>query len=570
MLTLLALALQLQLTASASQGGTVPQRVATPAADEDSSRDIARAHDAQAGFERGRRYVLPWSTSGGERCDVHVGRFCWWYEGGDTELPPEPQEVTRRRSELLAELDALGTRHPGDAWIAGMRAYYRIEQGQARAADSVATDCKATRWWCTALRAYAAHAQGNHFAADSGFSAALAAMPDSTRCAWRDIAPLLSGSARDRYEHLACADRAAMESRYWMLATPRLSAPVNEWRAEFNSRRVAATLLASAVTTHRIGWGRDAEELLLRYGWPVAWSRIQPAGMIASEPDILGHDPSPSFHYAAREPLFDVEASSGDDGWDLVDVHAESRYAHPAIRRIAAVSAQIARFRRGDSTLLVVAWATPDDSLATPAVTVGALRDDGHAAARLLDSARVGRGRLAVAGIPRLVGVELADSARGSFARSRTLYPARASATPAAISDLLIYRPDNQEAPTIAQATALAIPGDTASVEHPLGLYWESYGADSAGAAVETSILVERIDHGFFRGAKQRLGLEDPDSPVRVRWSEARPTADGISPRALSLDLSTLPAGRYRITLAVSSAAGSATSTQREVELRDR
>jgi hypothetical protein len=572
MVTSLALALQLAVVPpSAAAPSTMVQLATTTRTDDDSLRDVARAHDAQAGFERGRRYVLPWGAGSGGRCDVRVGRFCWWYEEGQPQGPAEPEEIGRRRAELLAELDALGERRPGDPWIAGMRVYYRVDDRQPALADSVARECRAAGWWCTALRAYAAQARNDVVAADSGFAIALAAMPDSTRCRWTDIRSLLPGDARDRYEHLDCAARGAVESRYWMLATPRLSAAANEWRTEFYGRRVAASLLASAVTPHRIAWGSDTEELLLRYGWPNAWTRIPLSGMPtpALEPDILGHDPSPSFHYGPREALLDSMATALDDGWNLDDVHAESRYAHPAIRRVAAASAQLARFRRADSTLVVAAWATSDDSLRAPQVSLGVLGADGRAAALRADSLRAGRARLTVPGAVRLAGVELLDSLTGSFARSRALFAPRRDTTTILLSDLLVYRPATEEAPTLEGALALAIPGDTAALASPIGLYWEAYGADSAGAEVETTILVERIDRGFVRSFRQRVGLADKDSPVQIRWSESRAPSDGVTSRALSLDLSTVPAGRYRITVALTPATGAGAVAARELELKD-
>ena len=65
MVVLLSLALQLQLAAPAMAASP---RTAQVAPDRDSLRDLGRAHDAQAGFERGRRYVLPWGTDSGGRC----------------------------------------------------------------------------------------------------------------------------------------------------------------------------------------------------------------------------------------------------------------------------------------------------------------------------------------------------------------------------------------------------------------------------------------------------------------------------------------------------------------------
>ena len=132
---------------------------------------------------------------------MRVGRFCWWYESGDGTLPAEPPEIGRRRAELLAELDTLGQHRPADAWIAGMRVYYRVDDRRPASADSAARACRAVAWWCAALRAYAAQARNDIAAADSGFSVALSTMPDSTRCAWRDISALLPGDSRGDGTH---------------------------------------------------------------------------------------------------------------------------------------------------------------------------------------------------------------------------------------------------------------------------------------------------------------------------------------------------------------------------------
>ncbi len=74
----------------------------------DSTRDQGRARSAQASFERVRRSLLPLGSSGEGRCEVHLGRYCWWYDDSQVVFPPEDGTITRRRDELLAELDALG------------------------------------------------------------------------------------------------------------------------------------------------------------------------------------------------------------------------------------------------------------------------------------------------------------------------------------------------------------------------------------------------------------------------------------------------------------------------------
>jgi hypothetical protein len=115
---LLALSFQLGLTA----GPVSPQgRVSSSPAD--SMRDLRDARSAQGSFERARRYSLPEGGGSSGRCDVQLGRYCWWYDEVPPDIPPEASQITRRRAELLASLDALGERHPGDDWIAGMRVH---------------------------------------------------------------------------------------------------------------------------------------------------------------------------------------------------------------------------------------------------------------------------------------------------------------------------------------------------------------------------------------------------------------------------------------------------------------
>jgi hypothetical protein len=81
---------------------------------------------------------------------------------------------------------------------------------------------------------------------------------------------------------------------------------------------------------------------------------------------------------------------------------------------------------------------------------------------------------------------------------------------------------------------------------------------------------VERVDHGLLRSAFQRVGLADQDSPLKLHWSDARPVVGGTSTYAVSLDLSNLSPGRYRVSLAVASGGGAPSVTYREFELTNR
>ena len=566
-LVLVALALQLRTVALAAPA--VPRARDDAAAD--SARDTRRARSAQTSFERSRRASLPWDPEGEGRCDVRVGRFCWWYDESSPTLPPESESVVQRRAALIALFDSLVALHPGDDWMAGMAVHYRVDGHRTVGADSAALACRGTRWWCHALLGYAAQASGHAVLADSAFDVALAAMPMEVRCEWTDIHVILPADIRGRYEKLPCAVRATMEGRYWMLARPRLAAPANEWRAEFLARRVQGWLAQRSLTPQGLGWGDDAEELLLRYGWPVRWSRVQRShASLTPEIAIIGHDPWPSFAFGPRDALLDSLAVSAEDGWELQSRQSDSRYAPPDVRRVVPVHAQVARFRRGDSTLVVAAFSSPDDSLRSPSAQFAVALADGSTRASASDSTTHGVATLLVDSPPALAGVEIADRTSGTLARSRQLFASPSSPGTIALSDLLLYRAGDEPVELLDSALVRALRGQTVSRAEPVGVYWEAYRRADGGDSVAVVITVERIDHGFFRSARQRLGLEDEDSPLRMRWTDARPVTDGMSTYAVSLDLANLPEGRYRLSLTITAPDGTPATAFRELELVER
>ena len=406
-----------------------------------------------------------------------------------------------------------------------MRVHYRVDAGTPAAADSAARDCASERWWCDALAGYAAHARGDARRADSSFASALAAMPDSVRCAWTDIRVLLPGDTRDRYERMSCAERTVLEHRYWLLGQPRLAAEANEWHSEFLARHVQSWLAERSRTPHNLSWGADAEELLLRYGWPVAWGRVQPvSSALGVEPGIIGHDPSPSFAFGPREELLDTLATGGDDGWDLRARFAESRYAPAGVRRVTELSSQLSRFRRGDSVLVAAAFEVDDDSLVNPVARLAVALSEGRVLVGPPDTSRRGIATFLIAGELVLAGVEIADSASGTLARSRTVYPAPTSVARAALSDLLLYHAGGEPVSSLDSALARALSGSVVRNDRPLGLYWETYGLADAG---------ERVDD---RDARLRLAAAQAGVPVAHVEAEARQAPGGSEPRDAGAD----------------------------------
>lgn len=537
----------------------------------DSARDMARARHAQASFERSRRASLPFSSTSGGRCDVRLGRFCWWYDESMPTFPPEAEIVVRRRADLLTQLDELGARYPHDDWLAGMRVHYRVDGRRTATADSVARSCRASAWWCSALVGHAAHARGDVAGADSAFSVALSLMPADEACAWRDIAPLLSDDDRDAYTRVGCDERSDLENRYWLLSRPQLATGgrANEWFNEFNARRVLNWLGERAATPHLLTWGPDAAELVLRYGWPTAWSRVSTSSVGASEPSIVGHDPSPSFAFAPVRVRADSMVALAPEAWSLGSTRSEARYAPRLVRFVTGVAAQIARFRRGDSTLVVAAFSARHDSLRTVISALAAIGDDSLPVVGI-DSGGTGRTRVSVAGQPTLAGIEITDTTTRALARTRIEFIPVADSGRLALSDLLVYRAGAEPAASLESALAQAVPGDTVSRRSAIGVFWETYGLSTDGEAVDVAVSVERVDRGWLRSTRQKLGLAAEDTPIRIRWTDARPPAGRAASHAISLDLANLDAGRYRVTLTVIPESGSPVATAREIQLLDR
>jgi hypothetical protein len=563
---LLALAFQLQAAALASAAPHTGTKAFA-----DSSATLRRAKFEQISFERNRRIHLPLGASGGGRCDARVGRFCWWYDDQEPTFPPEAEVIGRRRAELLATLDEANAAYPGDEWLTGMRVHYRVDGHDFAGADSAAQSCHASAWWCSALVGYASHARGDGARADSAFSQAIESMPSDTACRWRNIALLLAGNDRDAYEHSSCDARRNMEQRYWLLSRPQLASDANEWKNEFFVRRVLTWLAERAATPQGMSWGDDAAELLLRYGWPTAWSRIERSAMSSgAEVGIIGHDPSPSFAFAPAFSIADTTGSPPAEAWDLSDRGAQARYAPRRVRRTAAVSAQVARFRRGDSTLVVAAYAAVDDSLRAPRSALAVAGADGLPRVSAPDSSRAGWSRVMMGTAPLLVGVELSDTSTRTLARMRAGFAGASDSARLSLSDLLVYRVGDAPAESLDSALARAIPGDTASRTRPIGLFWETYGLASDAETVDLAVMVERIDHGWLRSARQRMGITPQDAPIRVRWTDTRPPANRATAHAISLDLGKLEPGRYQVTLTLTPATGSAVSASREISLLER
>jgi hypothetical protein len=548
----------------------------------DSARTVRDARRAQERFEALRRANLPFGP-GGTRgpCDLQVGRLCYWHEDGESPPEiPEPGVIARGRERLLAVLADAARLAPGDEWLVGQRVRYLIDARRPADAVAVAAECQSTQWWCAVLTGLALHRSGDYARAESTFADALAAMPPEQRCKWTDLSLFLEGDAGKRYRRLTCAERAALERRFWWLSQPLYGRAGNDVRTEFFARRTVSRLEQQARSAYNMSWGSDVDELLMRYGWPTWWTRDHPSTMSATSapPSIVGHEPTPSFFFHPSPRLLDAHAADAiEDDWEPRMKRPPARYAPSYAATFADLRTQVALFRREDSAVVVATFDHPRDTLFNEGATEAVLAIGRDETTPITVVRRTSNGRDRVPLIaktvwgPMLVSVELTAARKRGVARARFGVRPDAgrggvAAGRLALSDLLLYgsagRPTSLED---AARDGLAAP--RLATGGRVGVYWEIYGVRPAGEPLSVTLSVERVGVGWQRRAAERLRLATKVTPLRVRWQEVPKRDAGFASRAIDIDLSALPAGRYRMQLTVVADDGSTTVSERLIEL---
>jgi hypothetical protein len=506
-------------------------------------------------------------------------------------------------------LISLGAMNPHDNWIIAQEVNYLVEAGYDSSAILTAHDCRATPWWCQALRGFAFHAAQRYDDAENAFDSALANMPEPERCSWTDIALLLSDQERDAYTKLPCQQRTEFERRFWLLADPSYIVPGNDRRTEHFSRVLLTKIFATSRNTYGMPWDDDMRELIIRYGMARSYSVTWPDNILGSE-RLIGHEREPSFHFAA------INIGSDSTAWDFHAQDARERYAPPYIDSLVALNAQFAMFKRGDSALVVVAY-TGNDVTSTSAVGITGAVNSGS-----LDVVGTNvryahtRWRGIVAGLEQYS----ASTRRDAQIRQWLMPPTRETNAPQ-LSTLLFYRADANasdtstnaadDTTTAALTTALSdiakrvLPGNDLRGTRKLGVYWEMYdnpshdevqntiddtlhmpivadttvqtdstdssavlmdsmaapmnstariGSDSGTSferhtlPLRVSISVTRIDGGLGHWLAQTLHLVPRDVPLAVAW-RGNTERTGVTTQSVVLDLSQLPSGKYRVSV---------------------
>jgi len=541
---------------------------------------LDEARRAQAQFEEFRRLNLPMyvgRTPSGASCDEQVGRFCYWYDERLPPPPPEPASIANARATLVAKLDAAATAYPSDDWTSGQRVRYLVESGRGRDALAAARACAGDTWWCEALLGFALHESRNFVSADSSFARALAAMPERMRCDWEDIGLLLDAGARMTYRRFGCGtpERARYAERLWWLAKPLYASPGLDTRTEWYARMTMVRMLEDAPSAHQFGFDIDERELLLRYGWPRAWSTSgrDRMGIVS----IIGHEPSPAYQYLPSAALANSPAMSDSTGWEDGVPPIQARYAPLHAQRLHPLVHQSAMFKRGDSALVVLAW----DAGPTPAVhdtprelaVVLARSDSLTPVIRRVPNAPL---RGVVTATSRwgamLMSAELIAPEATTAARARYgLRPPYAVGARVTLSEMLFFREHDDLPDDLEDVLEHALASIKVSRSQKLGVYFETYGANPAGEMLKVTMTVAREEDepGFLRRRAQALRLSREATPVSVTVEDLSARNRPYSPRAVYLDVTALRKGAYIVQLEVDVAGQYVVRSERALEIID-
>jgi hypothetical protein len=289
---------------------------------------------------------------------------------------------------------------------------------------------------------------------------------------------------------------------------------------------------------------------------------------------VVGHEPTPAFDFVPTPEAITSPDSADASDWALHNQLAQSRYAPRYARSVNALEHQVAFFRRGDSALVVAAFDVGRDTTFARDSISAALA---VASTTAPDSAQIVRDSVAgrrdmlmasAAWAPMIVSVEARDSAARRVARARAVVRPPSSAGRVTISDLLLFD-DPSTLPETLDDAALRARG-TMRVERakPVGVFWEMYGVNASGESLAYTLTVTRGGTSWYRRAAEKLKVVDRRAPVRMQWDEPSARPGATRSRALALDLSTLPEGRYRVELALEAGGQPAALATRVIDLK--
>lgn len=531
-------------------------------------------------------------------CDADQGDLC--YEGDHESFCRKFRCNSReRQADFVEKLGENARSFPNSVQAVGQAVYAAVRLGHPdRAADFVEICAPAGEWWCDLLRGYVLHRSGRSAEAAAPFERGLERAPADVRCRLTDVSDLLDGSASDAYGSVPCGERDDIQRHLWWLSDPLHVEPGNDRWTEHLSRRFMLMFHELRIGVERIGQQRghvlqhreSHERSVVRRGFQDSWRLDDvPTYLRWAWPELAGFRSraGAANHFVPERPTlrgldenlaYDLEADFGDEGYTRRD------------GRMAALPAQLARFRQADSLQLAFAThLTPvlrgleadrsEDEAAPPAEGIH-IRSSGAAVgqaffvlserpghAATLDPVPIDE-RLAFAPViadrPQLVGVEVLTPSLTARHRAAVL-PLGPDGR--ALSDVLLFREVGPELPqTRLRAIGQMLATTQVTRARPVGAYWEAYGLE-VGDEVRIAIRVQgEGGDGLLSRLGRAVGL-GPDPRGVISWTE---TVEEVPfRRSVTLATGDLDEGGYELVVTLTFPDGERLSRSRTIDVVD-
>jgi hypothetical protein len=399
-------------------------------------------------------------------------------------------------------------------------------------------------------------------------------MEEAERARWLDPQVLLDAQGQRWLEKMErggpLSHREAIQ-RIWRMADPLYLVEGNDRLTEHWSRLAVARLRDGAQNPYGLRWGRDLDEVLVRFGWEVGWDRaLDPMGGARS--GVIGHHHPESRVYLPPGRLLEAAARAGESSWPLSPSRPPDGYAPAYAPVIVPGEGELLRFPRGDRFVLLAPFSTPEDtthhSRHGHPPTASVERQRGMAPSAGLFLVPEGGGsvlRTVTSDSPE--GTLLLEAPAGEYLASMEVWlpergfagrlrrPLSAPPTPLdvpTLSDLVLLEHAFPEATRLESAAdGVRPPGPVAPGEE-LVVGWELHGAGWREEVLSYRLSVTRTGAGFFGRVGEWLGVSEPDAPLRLTWEEPGPARPGPSFRTLTVQLPELERGDWVLRLELS------------------
>ncbi|MEJ7809887.1 MAG: GWxTD domain-containing protein [Gemmatimonadaceae bacterium] len=451
--------------------------------------------------------------------------------------------------------------------------------------------------WAWIARGLASTRLGDMHAAQLAFDSAVTFLAPADRERYARIARILRPADSVRLAAMPAAEREATVRMYWLASDPLTLTSPNEHWIEFLSRVAYSDLRWTSEELNVVGTETDAGGVHIRYG---------PPGTAFSLPqDGSGRVPV-VWRYTNNWFLFNLYGSTPRLVQDFQEAFREQFTARPVSwdnvrldQVVDSVTVQLSRFRAGRDSVDVAVYADiPTRGIArgldveSGPVDMGFMAYDGAARPLVRDSSRqilrfrdadsttLRAWRSRLPRTPFLYRVEAYQPASGRGARASSL----AEVLPDSgfgMSDILVAEGASPAAggPPLRWSDLFITPGvGRLRRGQTFSVVWETYqlaATPDSASRYRVEVGIRRTDRGKLASIVARiLGGTTERAEARTGTAEDRvgiafdrqARAGPIALDYLTLDLGTMPAGRYSLAITVTdSVSGRSTTREREI-----